>query len=250
MRRRVFVVNAAAQRIFNRSRLLINLLEHEMCVLAAHRVFLAEFQFADLHVCRVRAEVDDLEFVFCDGHHVVVVQINDLFRVRDDGIGVARQKIFALADPNDQRRTAARADNFIRFIRADHGQPVGADDFAERGANGLRKPVFFFAAPLVVIIANQMREHFRVGVGFESVPGGEQFILQQVVVFDDAVVDDGDFAGLVQLRMRIFVRRDSMSGPARVADAEVAGNGSGFQNVCESVVDFTTFFSDQQSAII
>ena len=34
--------------------------------------------------------------------------------------------------------------------------------------------VFRFAASFFVIIADQMRQHFGVGVGFESVAGGEQ----------------------------------------------------------------------------
>jgi len=50
-----------------------------------------------------------------------------------------------------------------------------------------------------------MREHFGVRVGFESVAGGEKFFLERVIIFDDAVVDDGDFFGLIKMRMTIFV---------------------------------------------
>ena len=54
---------------------------------------------------------------------------------------------------------------------------------------------------------------------------GDELLLEAVVIFDDAVVDDGDFAGLVEVRMGIFVRGRAVRGPARVADAEDAGGG-------------------------
>ena len=72
-----------------------------------------------------------------------------------------------------------------------------------------------------------MREHFGVGVGLELVSGREQLLLERVVIFDDAVVDDGDFAGLIEMRMGILVGRRAVRGPARVADAEVAGDRFG-----------------------
>ena len=86
-----------------------------------------------------------------------------------------------------------------------------------------------------------MRENFGVGIGFESVAGAEQFLFERVVVFDDAVVDDGDFAGLVKMRMGIFVRRNAVRGPARVADAEIAGGGFGFQQRARGPRQFCPF---------
>ena len=82
-----------------------------------------------------------------------------------------------------------------------------------------------------------MREHFGVSVGFELVPGTNQFLLERVVIFNDAVVDDGDFAGRVEVRMAIGVRRNAVRGPARVRDAEVAGGGFGFQDAGDAVVN-------------
>ena len=90
-----FVVHAAAQGVFHGARLLENFLEHEVRVLAALGVLLAEFQLADLDVGGVRAEVQNVEALRRDGRHVVIVEINDLFRVGDDGVGVAGQKILA-----------------------------------------------------------------------------------------------------------------------------------------------------------
>ena len=93
-----------------------------------------------------------------------------------------------------------------------------------------------------------MREHLGVGVGFELVAGGEQLLFERVVIFDDAVVDDGDFAGLIELRMGIFVRRRAVRGPARVADAEVARDRFGFQQAREALADLALFLAHEQVA--
>ncbi len=95
-----------------------------------------------------------------------------------------------------------------------------------------------------------MRKDFGVGVGLECVSGAKQFLFQRVVIFDDAVVDDGDLAGLVEVRMGIFVRRRAVRGPARVADADGSGDRLGFQQAREALVDFALFLADQQAVAI
>ena len=134
-----FLVHAPAQGVFHGARLLENFLEHEVRIFAAHGVFLAEFQIADLDVGGVGAEIQNIETLGRDGGHVVIVEINDFFRVRgsDEGVGVAGQKIFALADADDERRTAPRADDGVGLVGANDRQAVGADDFAQRVADGL-----------------------------------------------------------------------------------------------------------------
>ena len=78
-------------------------------------------------------------------------------------------------------------------------------------------------------------------------PAASKFLFERVVIFDDAVVDDGDFAGLIEVRMGIFVRRRAVRGPARVADAEIAGDRVGFQKAREALVDLALFLADEQS---
>jgi len=91
-----------------------------------------------------------------------------------------------------------------------------------------------------------MREHLGVGAGFEFVAGLEQFVPEPVVIFDDAVVDDGDPAGLIQVGMGIYVGRRAVGGPAGVADADVAGGGFLFQQAREALVNFSLFLADEQ----
>ena len=65
-----------------------------------------------------------------------------------------------------------------------------------------------------------MRQHFGVGFGSEIVTAfALELFAERRVIFDHAVVDEGEFAALVEMRMRIFVGHFSMGSPARVADA-------------------------------
>ncbi len=95
-----------------------------------------------------------------------------------------------------------------------------------------------------------MREHLRVCVGFESVSSGEKFVFERVVIFNDAVVNDGDFTGLVKMWMTIFVGRNPMRRPARMSDADISRDGFGLQNLCKTFADFPSFFTDGQRAAI
>ena len=85
-------------------------------ILAALGVLRAEFQLADLDVGGVGAEILHVEPLARDRGHVVVVQVNDLAGVGDDGVGVAGQEILAVADADDQRRTAPRADDGVGMV--------------------------------------------------------------------------------------------------------------------------------------
>ena len=96
--------------------------------------------------------------------------------MRDNGVRVAGQKIFAFADADDERRTASRADDGVGLVGGNHRQAVSADDLTERVTNGLSQRIGIavfsistLAAPFLVIIADQMREHLGVGGGTEFV---------------------------------------------------------------------------------
>ena len=74
----------------------------------------------------------------------------------------------------------------------------------------------------LVVIADQMGQHLGVGGGLKSVAGFEESFLEPVAILDHAVMDNGDFAGLIQMRVGILIGGRTMRGPARVADAELA----------------------------
>jgi hypothetical protein len=74
--------------------------------------------------------------------------------------------------------------------------------------------------PLRELLLNQVRQHLRVGLRAELVPACEQLLLEFEVVFDDAVMHDGDALLLVGMGVRVRVVGDAVRCPARVRDCQ------------------------------
>ena len=74
-----------------------------------------------------------------------------------------------------------------------------------------------------VCLRHQVHRDLGVGVAGEFHALGLQLVAQARVVLDDAVVDDGDLAGGVAVRVRVAVGGAAVGGPAGVAQAGGAG---------------------------
>ena len=148
--------------------------------------------------------------------------------VGDDGRNVAGEEVLALAEADDQRRAAARAEQVAGQILVHQGDGVGAVHLARgtrqwpgRPAPGWRCR---FGRALVEVIADEVGQHLGVGLREETVALALEAVPEGGVVLDDAVVDQGDLAGLVQVGMGVDVAGQAMRGPAGVADAERPGD--------------------------
>ena len=64
-----------------------------------------------------------------------------------------------------------------------------------------------------------MSDDFGVGFGDELVAFCDELVFQLKIVFNDAVVDDDDFAGAIAMGMRVFFGWAAVRGPACVADS-------------------------------
>ena len=82
------------------------------------------------------------------------------------------------------------------------------------------------------MLADEVGEDLGIGVGEEVVAGGEELGFEVGVVFDGAVVDEGEETGLVEVRVGVGVGGFAVGGPASVADAEVGG---GWSSSCVTV---------------
>ena len=71
-------------------------------------------------------------------------------------------------------------------------------------------------------VLDQVRQRFRVGLGREAVALALEPRAQDVGVFDDPVVDQGERAAAVAVRVRVTLGRGTMRRPTRVADAAAA----------------------------
>ena len=163
------------------------------------------------------------------------------------------RKFLVASDAEKQRAAAAGADDQIGMIGLNDGDAVGADHifqcapdgFGKSGAVGGR----VFGADLFVVLAHEVGEDFGVGLGSEGVAFGDQLFLELLVILNDAVVDKGDLAGLIEMRMGIRVRGRPMRGPAGVANAGVAlGRLLGEEG--GEIVDAAALFAELEFSIV
>ena len=95
------------------------------------------------------------------------------------------------------------------------------------------------------MLADQMRQHLGIGIRFEGMAGFEQSVLEPLVVLDHSVVDQGDLAGLIQVRVGVFVGRGSVSSPAGVSNAQLAGDRLLLQERGQAFINFPLFLPQQ-----
>src|SRR5262249_7043589 len=96
---------------------------------------------------------------------------------------------------------------------------VGALELVQGLADGLDQVA-------VEVVGDELGNHFGVGVALEDDALGLELALEGGVVFDDAVVDDGDLAVGAEVGVGVAVGGRAVGGPAGVADAVAAGGGA------------------------
>ena len=77
-------------------------------------------------------------------------------------------------------------------------------------------------AAVGIVVVEQLGDDLGVRLGAESVALVQQLLLELDVVFNDAVVDNGDFAALADVGVGVDIVRLAVGGPAGVADADRA----------------------------
>src|SRR5262249_27997278 len=96
--------------------------------------------------------------------------------------------------------------------RAGDGEAVGALEPRNGLADG-------FDQIAVQVGGNQLGDDFGVGFALEADAVAFELASEGGVVFDDAIMDDGDGAVATDMRMGIAFADTAVRGPARVADA-------------------------------
>jgi hypothetical protein len=95
---------------------------------------------------------------------------------------------------------------------------------------------------LVKSLANEMRQHLRIRLGFESMAPLLELLSERLVIFNHSIVNKIKATGFVTVRVGVFTRYRTMGGPAGMADAGMALNG-GFFNQRSKVGDMTDRFT-------
>ena len=123
---------------------------------------------------------------------------------------------FALAIADRERRTVARADHQIVLAGKDEAERERAAKLRQRRPHRLDR-----LDAVLQHVVDQMQHDLGVGLGLEDRALFLQRLAQLAKILDDAVVDDRDTLG--RMRMRVVLGRPAVGGPARMADAAMAG---------------------------
>ena len=173
--------------------------------------------------------VHDLPGAGVDAHHLPIVEENHFAGVGQKGRDVRGQEVLAHAHAQDQGRMLARGVEHPRVVPADHDHGVGAFDPGQGGGERLGQRAFFLE-----IQAQKLGQHLGVGLGHAADAGLGQLFFDLLIILDDAVVDQGDGPGGVEMGMGVFLGGQPVGGPAGVAHArggqvDVLGGELGFQ---------------------
>src|SRR5581483_10763959 len=139
---------------------------------------------------------------------------------------VGRQVVAVGPEANHQRRMATGSHEYLGLVQTEDDDRVGSLHAIESLADGQAEPGRKFAVAVPVqaleLVLDQVSQHLGVGLGGEPVPALGELGAQDREILDDSVVDHADTPVTIGVRVRVFVRRSPVSGPARVADAKLA----------------------------
>ena len=146
-------------------------------------------------------------------------------------------------DAEDQGTGLAHDIERVRRVGAEDAEGVGA---LEPG-RGLHDGGLDVA---VVVQLEQVDDGLGIGLAVEDVAVGDQLLAQGEVVFDDAVVHDGEAPVVRQMRVRVAVGRRAVGSPARVADADHAGDERAVARLFAELRDPPAHLLDPDRAIM
>ena len=210
-------IEEGAQRIADDGRLLVDFLQHEM----------AEIALADrgargggeLDVAGNLAVLDVADLGALAGQHrpIAFFEIADLLREGRQRQRIGAEIHFAVAKADGERAAVTRADHQRGLAGENEPQRERAFEALQRDAGR-----FFGRHAFFDVLRHQMGDHFGIGFGDELGALGFEFAPQLLEILDDAVMDHGDLVGRVRVRVALVGR--AMGRPARMADADGAGN--------------------------
>ncbi len=120
------VVQAPAQAVFERIRLLENLLLHKVRKALFFRLLQVPGDFLQFWGDRHLVDGGNRKAILAHPRDLLVFEINHLVGVAQDGGNVGSYKIFLFPPANENRRAAPRGDDFLRVVLMQNGNAVGA----------------------------------------------------------------------------------------------------------------------------
>ena len=126
---------------------------------------------------------------------------------------IRSHKVFALAPADDQRAFPLDCKNGVRVIPEQHGQRIAAAHLGKRLLQCTQRVTGIAAV-------DQLYQHFGVRLTLEGIAFCGQALLEQAVIFNDAIVHNAHTRG--RMRVAVHIAGLAMGSPAGVADAAEA----------------------------
>ena len=209
---------AAAHGVAEHLGLFENFFQHEVGEPALRDGVCVEFHILHvaLHFAAVQVHDGIAAAFYLDD--VIVVEVHDLLRVVDDCGNIAREEEFRVVpDTEDERGSAAGADERVGFVATDDTETEGPFNQSESLENRLLEVA-------LVVAGDKVGYHFGISLGLELDAFRGELCLEARVVLDNAVVDNGNLAVEAGVRVCILFGRCTVGGPAGVGDADIAFN--------------------------
>ena len=129
-------------------------------------------------------DADTVAAYFCE---VALLKIDEALRNRQQRRHAAGDKVFTVAQTDDEWTRNPTYDNAVRVFRVHNEQRISTFKTFNRFANRRDK-----VHSLTQVIMNQMRGNLGVGLRIKPVPLFQHFILDRLKVLNDAVVNYRD----------------------------------------------------------
>src|SRR3954452_20598455 len=165
------MTDALAQRLCDRFRLLVDLLQHERLVAAALRLLVVPVELLDRRLLDLGALDEEARALGCDGDDLTVVGKDRAPRLAEKRRDIRGEEALPVPEADDERRLVAHADEALRLVvvyRDDREMPLEERvDLADR-----RSQV------AVVDTLEQVDDHLRVRLRGEGVALGQELLFQ------------------------------------------------------------------------
>ncbi len=208
-------VDVACERVADDLGLLVDLLGHEVAVVALVDEQRTRHRLDERPLRALAVAVEDLNARLAQHGPVALIQIGDGVGERRQRDGIRAQIHCARAVTDGERAALAGGDHQIVVPGKDDGERKGALQALQRIAHGV-----LWRGTAGQLVGDDVNDDLGVGIALEHVALGRQLLSELTVVLDNAVVHDRDLG--VHVRVGVALRRATVGGPARMSDAGVA----------------------------
>ena len=180
----------------------------------------------------------DMYSVFLQHSNLAFLQQVIFPRVFQQSGDIGRDVVFTIAQPNQERAVLPYGNQSVRVLAAKDSQRVGS-------ADSFQQPACRLEHIAVVIILKQLCYDLRICFRLERVAFFLQKGFQFQIVFNDAVMHNGNFAVLAVMGVAVDMAGNAMRCPTGVPNADMgeffAFSGNFFFQICQPPFCFDRF---------